>query len=157
MMEIPLTIGMVAIVDDHDYDLVFRHKWYAAKQRNTYYAARTIKVDGRKKTIWMHRVINLTPEGYITDHIDGNGLNNRRDNLRSITHQSNMINNRRHKIGSPKHRGVSWHKRNKCWIAQITVNNRNIWLGSFRTELEAKIAYDKKRAQVRIGQVYVED
>ena len=140
---INLTRGEVATVDDDDYEELSKVKWYAAKQPNTFYACRDIRVDGKRKTLWMHRVINKTPAKMVTDHIDGNGLDNRKLNLRSVTHQENMINSGRWSKNKRKYRGVSWHKNNKFWIAQITVDKKNIYLGSFSSELDAKKAYDE--------------
>lgn len=141
MKRIPLTRGQFAIVDDEDFEYISQWKWYAAKQPKTFYAARTIRSKHGKITVWMHRVINGTPIDKLTDHIDGNGLNNRRKNLRNASHQDNMLNNVRHKIGSSKYRGVSWHVRTNRWIAQITINRKNNWIGSFTTERSAYLAY----------------
>lgn len=154
MKRIPLTCGKFAIVDDCDYDFISQWKWYAAKQPKTFYAARSVKFLGMKKTYWMHRLINKTPENKITDHINGNGLDNRRKNLRSVTHQENMINNKRHKTGSSKYRGVSWHSRSLTWIAQITVNGKNKWIGTFDTEYGAYKAYLAARAKLQTGKIY---
>jgi len=157
MKMIPLTRGLFAMVDDDDYDRLMLNKWYAAKQPKTFYAARTIVVDGKKTNIWMHREINETPDGLFTDHKDGDGLNNQKANLRSVTHQDNMVNCARHKIGSSRYRGVSWHISNRAWIAQITINRRNIYVGSFPTEDEARAAYDIKRSELRAGQLIRKD
>lgn len=153
---IPLTRGQFAVVDASDYEFLSRWKWYAAKQPRMFYAARTIKSSAGKKTIWMHRVVNATPDGMKTDHIDGDGLHNCRENLRSVDHQQNMINNQRRAEGRPKYRGVSWHKRNQRWIAQITVDGRNTWIGQFKVQEDARDAYLEARARVRAGQVVKE-
>ncbi|OHC97730.1 MAG: hypothetical protein A2792_09855 [Sphingomonadales bacterium RIFCSPHIGHO2_01_FULL_65_20] len=146
---------MSAIVDDEDYDFLMQWKWYAAKQPNTFYAARTEKVAGHKVTIWMHRVINRTPDGMKTDHIGGDGLDNRRQNLRSVDHRDNMINNNRWVTGRySRHRGVTWHKHNQRWQAQMTVERRNIFIGSFRTEAEAVAAFEAARRKFLDGKVY---
>lgn len=146
------------MVDDDDFDALNNHNWHAAKQPNTFYACRTVRVgDGRKKTIWMHRVINKTPSGLKTDHIDGNGLNNSRTNLRSVSHADNMINGGRFSKNKPKYRGVSWHKRLNKWVAQITVDYKNNWIGSFDTPEEARAAYQAARIRIREGKVYRND
>ena len=157
--EIPLTRGYFAIVDDEDYDFISQWKWYAYRKESTdsTYACRDIRIDGKKKCIHMHRLLNKTPEGFVTDHINGNGLDNQKANLRSATHQENMINCRRRKIGSSKYRGISWHIGNKKWYAQMTVNSKNMYIGSFKTELEAKEAYDKFRSKIRKNQIIRED
>lgn len=154
MKEIPLTRGCVAIVDDEDYEFLSLWKWYALEQPHTHYACRDIRVDGKKKTIWMHRIINQTPDGFLTDHKNGNGLDNRKENLRSVTHAENMVNCGRHATGRySKYRGVTWHKHDKVWIAQITVNYRTIYLGRFATEEAARDAYIAKRNELRPGQL----
>jgi hypothetical protein len=150
---IPLTRGQFAIVDDEDFEFLAQWKWHALKQPKTHYAARTVKIEGRKTTIWMHRLINGTPDGSLTDHINGDGLDNRRENLRSVTHQDNMINCARHVSGSSRFRGVSWHIRQGCWIAQITVDRKNIYLGRFSTELAAHEAYTAARGRLRAGKI----
>lgn len=158
MRSIPLTKGQCAIVDDSDYDAMVKWKWYALKQPNTYYAVRDVRVGGKKKSIWMHREINGTPPESLTDHINGDGLDNRRENLRSVPHQDNMVNSHRWRTPtSSKYRGVSWHKSNHKWYAQITVDWKNVYIGSFSSEDEAKAAYDAKRAELRRGKIYRKD
>jgi hypothetical protein len=153
MKLLPLSRGEFAKVDDADFEWLSQWKWHALKQPNTFYACRTVKDGGRKSTIWMHRAINQTPDGAKTDHINGDGLDNRRSNLRSVTHQENMINCARHKSGSSRFRGVSWHVRQNRWIAQITVDYRNIYLGVFDTEEAAHDVYTAARARLRAGQI----
>lgn len=150
MKTIPLTRGCEAIVDDDDFEELSKYKWYAHTVGKPYtvYACRTTKINGKKKTYWMHRVINKTPDHLLTDHINRNGLDNRKCNLRSVTHQENMVNSTIHKKSTSKHRGVSWHSIAKCWRSAISVNNKNVYLGLFKTELEAKAAYDKKRMEL---------
>lgn len=158
MIDIPLSRGLYAKIDDDDYKKISNHKWYAAKQPNTFYAVREVKINGKKKTIWMHREINKTPKHMKTDHINGNGLDNRKINLRSVDHADNMINS--HKWRTEKYsnyRGVTWHKTNKRWYAQITVDYKNIYLGSFLSEDDAKKAFDKARRKYRINKIYRKD
>ncbi|RVT95213.1 Fis family transcriptional regulator [Rhodovarius crocodyli] len=153
MAMIELTLGQQAIVDDEDYPILSQWKWHALKQPRTYYAARDVKIDGKRVTIWMHRLINQTPVGLLTDHINGNGLDNRRVNLRSVTHHDNMVNCARHKAGSSRFRGVSWHGPNRRWVAQITHNYKNIYIGAFLTEEEAAAAYEARRLELRPGKI----
>jgi hypothetical protein len=156
MWKIPLTRGLFAIVDEDDYERLMKHSWHAAKQPHNFYACRTVKVKGKKKTIWMHREINRTPEWMKTDHIDCDGLNNRKENLRSVNHADNMINGRRNSPKKPKYRGVSWHKRTNRWIAQITVDYKNQWLGSYLNPEDARDAYQAARAKIRSEKIYKE-
>lgn len=155
MKTIPLTKGQFALVDDADFDWLSHWAWYAYKAPNTFYACRTIKVEGKKRCIWMHRLINDTPRGLLTDHENGDGLDNQRANLRSATHQENMVNNTRHRrLHMP--RGVSWHITKKRYYAQITFNRRNIFVGSFMSAEDASVAYLAKRAELRAGQLIKE-
>jgi len=155
MKTIPLTKGYEAIVDDDDYESISRHKWYMMTNGRDYtqYACRTKKINGKKKTFWMHRVINKTPDHLVTDHINRNGLDNRKCNLRSVTHQENMVNSKMHKKSTSEYRGVSWHSIGKCWRAAISVNNKYVHLGLFKNELDAKAAYDKKRSEITNNQL----
>jgi hypothetical protein len=91
MKEIPLTKGKVALVDDEDFEEVSKVTWYLVKIRNTCYAHGYVKPPS-KKMEYMHRLILKTPEDMETDHINGNGLDNRKENLRVVTHRQNMQN-----------------------------------------------------------------
>jgi hypothetical protein len=91
MKEIPLTKGKVALVDDEDFEEVSKVTWYLVKIRNTCYAHGYVKPPS-KKMEYMNRLILKTPEDMETDHINGNGLDNRKENLRVVTHRQNMQN-----------------------------------------------------------------
>jgi hypothetical protein len=137
MKTIQLTRGKVAIVDDEDYESLSKHKWCF----NIGYAARGVKKNGKQSRIWMHRVINKTPKGMVTDHIDGNGLNNQKSNLRSCTHYQNIHNTKMHKDNASGMKGISWSRRDKRWQAQIMVKGQRISLGSHTTAQSAYAAY----------------
>jgi hypothetical protein len=144
---IPLTQGKFAIVDAEDYEKLNRYKWHAIRQANTFYAVRR---QGNKK-IRMHRVITNAPKGLDCDHIDHNGLNNRKKNLRLCTRLQNSRNQRARKGGTSKYKGVYWHKDQKKWHAGISSCGKSYFLGSFDNEVDAAKAYDKK-AKVLFGQ-----
>ncbi|MEA3225847.1 MAG: AP2 domain-containing protein, partial [Planctomycetota bacterium] len=116
-----------------------RHTWFAEGTAQNCYAVR--KQNG--KSIKMHREITSAPAHLVVDHIDHDGLNNRRSNLRVCTFAENCRNLRiiRHKTS--KYKGVHWHKRCKKWAAQITANNKRHHLGYFTKEIEAAQAYDR--------------
>jgi hypothetical protein len=140
MKNIPLTQGKYALVDDEDYDWLMTWKWFVYKGHSTDYAM--ANDDGT--TIQMHRVILMTHTNEVVDHINHNGLDNRRCNLRNCTIRENCAN--RINIGTSKYTGVyysgSVHDRNlKKWRAEITVNRKHIHLGRYHTELEAYYAY----------------
>lgn len=139
MIKISLTQGQVALIDNEDYDLVRQYKWYVFKHRNTYYAASKNK---ELKTVRMHRLIINAPYGKQVDHINGNGLDNRKENLRLVDNNQNQWN--RHNIsGKSKYKGVHWNKANKKWHSQIRVYGKRLHLGYFKDEIEAARAYDK--------------
>ncbi len=133
-----LTQGKSCIIDIEDIDLIREYKWYAANIRGCYYA-RT-KKDG--KTLPMHRLILGTPKGLITDHKDGNGLNNKRENLRICNHFENGR-NRKLQGGTSIYKGVYWGKDGGAWKANIRVDRKLIYLGRFKNEVDAALAYNK--------------
>lgn len=148
MKEIPLTKGYVALVDDEDYERLMSHKWKwrALITPSTSYATR--REPGSRRTIRMHREILGTSPGMDTDHINGNGLDNQRTNLRECTRQQNLQNSRSHLGSTSQFKGVCWSKWARKWTAMISVDYRTRWLGNFSTEVEAANAY--KRAAVAI-------
>ena len=150
MKRIPLTQGQFALVDDEDYEKLSQYKWHARwnKTSNTFYADRhTRKSDGRRTKIQMHREIMDASPGLDVDHIDHNGLNNTKSNLRLITHRQNSYGNIRHKRGSSRFKGVNWDKQHQQWRAQIYVNKRKVNLGTFNSEIDAACAYDAAAAK----------
>ena len=139
MRKIPLTQGKFAIVDDKDFDELSKHKWYFDK-----YAIRT---DYKNNRIYMmHRVIINTPKGMDTDHVNGNKLDNRRNNLRVSNRSQNVANNGLRKNNTIGFKGVEFLKNrnfNKPWHARLTLNYRCISLGCFSTAIEAAQAYNR--------------
>jgi len=103
MKEIELSQGFKALVDEEDYPAVSQYKWSVMRHKgNNYYALRMEKINGRNKVVLMHRfILGKIPEGYEVDHINRNGLDNRRSNLRIVTRQENLANqrNRQKSIG----------------------------------------------------------
>jgi hypothetical protein len=141
MKEIRLTNGMIAQVSDEDFDELNKFTWSAAKQCRTYYPMRDIYSNGTHTRIKMHTIIM---NGKLTDHIDNNGLNNQRSNLRECTPSQNSMNTRSHLGSSSKYKGVSWASRFKKWRAEIYHNKKNVYLGMFKDEIDAARAYDEK-------------
>jgi hypothetical protein len=126
----------VALVDDEDYDYLNSFRWRVFNSRGLLYA---MKHAGTKKDKHMHRVIMNTPNDAFCDHIDHNGLNNQKSNLRNCTHQQNMSN--RKPYGSSCYLGV-YFSRGKYIVAQIQVNKELYYLGVCTTEKQAAIRYD---------------
>jgi HNH endonuclease len=142
MKSIPLTQGKIALVDDGDFEYLNRWKWYAFKNGNEYYAARRGKAKLEKKTVQMHRVIMNVPDGMVIDHINNNGLDNRRDNLRICTNTENRHNQRVSIVNTTGYKGVSIPRRGRMFRANICLNGKPIRLGKYRTAEEAARAYD---------------
>lgn len=91
---------------------------------------------------YLHHFVLPAKKGFEVDHIDGNALNNRRENLRYVTHHQNQMNMSRHRDGSSQFKGVFWFKRDQCWSAQICRSGKRYHLGYFADEREAAQAYD---------------
>jgi hypothetical protein len=140
MKEINLNKGLIARVDDEDFEYLNQWKWYALKNGKVYYAQRNVYINGRPKMVKMHRVIMNTDASMEVDHIDGNGLNNQKINLRNCTHRLNTINRKAH--GKSKYLGVVITKRGYIF-AQLKENGYSHYLGSFKNEEDAAIAYNK--------------
>ena len=147
--EIKLTNGKHALVDDEDFDLLNKFNWCATKITNTYYANRAIVVNGEQYQLRMHRVILgfKKGDGKQSDHINGNGLDNRRSNLRECTSQQNNFNRSANVNAKSKYKGVK-QKKNKKWEANIQFNKKKIYIGSFDNEDDAGRAYDKKATEL---------
>lgn len=144
--EIPLTQGKVALVDSEDYEELMKYKWRVeekGKNFNLFYASRVTsrKYTPKHKNIYMHRHLLNPPKGMEVDHIDGNGLNNTRSNLRVCTHSENNCNRQMSSTNTSGFKGVSWHKAAKKWRATINLSNKHIHIGTFSTPLEAYEAY----------------
>lgn len=148
MKEIPLTRGFITMVDDEDFESLSKLKWYAYPHRNTVYAKTTITNKNKKRNcISMHRKILGVTNGKIqVDHIDCNGLNNQRNNLRTCSPLENSYNCFSRKNSSSKYVGVSvrYYKGSiRGWIAQIKFHHEKVYIGIYKTEIEAAIARDQ--------------
>jgi hypothetical protein len=147
MKEIQLTQDKVALVDDEDFEYLNQFKWYAKKCKYTFYAVRAITHNKKQITTPMHRVILNTPTNMEVDHNDHNGLNNQRLNINNCTHRENRCNKRVFTKGSSIYRGVRI-SRNQ-FRATIKFHNKSINLGSFKSEIEAALVYDKKAIELQ--------
>ena len=147
MKEINLTKGFVALIDDEDFEYLSKFKWYAMKGGSTFYAARYTydKNDKTRSCILMHREAANSPKDKQVDHIDHNGLNNQKVNLRNCTRQQNMMNKALTKRNKTKFKGVSTSMRNgQIKIsADIKAEGRTIYLGRFKTLESAALAYNE--------------
>ena len=151
MKKIELTQNQYALVDDEDYNRLNRWKWYARYTPGTksYYAQRyTPMKNGKRKIIYMHRIIMDTPSNMQTDHVNHDTLDNKKENLRICTSSQNGMNRTQHKKTSSKYKGVCWHKRDKKWYAHIRINDKLTYLGAFKSEIQAAKAYNKKAKEL---------
>ena len=150
MKSIPLTQGKVAIVDDLDYESVSKYKWSAIRRRHTWHAIRNIKSKTGWTRAYMHQQLLGFPArgGLQVDHKNGDGLDNRRDNLKACTRQQQRFSFRtKSPSASSKYRGVSWHSRGRRWEAQIMHCYQKRHLGLFASEESAARAYDAAARQ----------
>lgn len=152
MKEIILSNGMIAIVDDEDFEELNKYKWHysiGSSQRKGY--ARRMKMTDRKtRRIYMHRVImglDGNPDRtFMVDHIDRNPLNNSKENLRICTLGENLRNKSKKINGQFRYMGI--RKARKLFAAQITHNGNHICLGTYQTQEEAALAYNKKKIEL---------
>lgn len=142
MKEIPLTQGKFAIVDDEDFDRLYKWRWTYAK---TGYAVRH-DINDSTKTFYMHREIMNTAPGMETDHINHNCLDNRKINLRICTHCENQHNRRLSKNNTSGYIGINLLKGK--WQARIRADRDRLFLGLFTSPEEAALAYDKKAREL---------
>lgn len=157
IIKVELTQGMFALVNKSDYDKICGYKWFAVKSRNNYYAAAH---GPKRETIKMHRLImGLNDSNVICDHIDHNGLNNTRLNLRTCNSSQNIKNTTSRKGSTSNYLGVCYkptRKRRlksgnysvcemkKKWSAQIQCDKNKYFIGRFETEKDAAIAYNRE-------------
>ena len=141
---IPLTQGKYAIVDPEDYTRLSIHKWHLVRSPRSDYASRSVTIGYRRQRhVQMHRVIMNARPGQFIDHINHNGLDNRKANLRFASNAQNSWNKRKQRGNhSSKYKGVSFFKREKKWTARIQANGKKIFLGMFKNEIDAAKAYD---------------
>lgn len=150
MKEIQLTKGKVALVDDEDFNYLNQFKWQVSECRHTSYAIRTERKNGLKKTIRMHRdILSITDVEIIVDHIDHNGLNNQKNNLRQSSCSENNSNRSVVSHSSSNYLGVTkkvdkrFKKTKFFWYAQIRKDKKTHFIGSFPYTSEGEIAAAK--------------
>jgi len=133
MKRIKLRKGQYALVDDEDFEYLNQYRWHLSDGG---YARRSqhIRVDTnqyKSQIIRMHRIINQTPEGLYTDHINRNKLDNRRFNLRTVNKSLNSINRDKPKNNQSGYKGVYWDTWSKKWRAELKINYKKVTLGRY--------------------------
>lgn len=139
MKEIKLTKGMVALVDDEDFERVSEFKWFPKTSKRSYYAMANYRLGKNKRTtLHLHRFIMNNPKGLQVDHINHDGLDNRKENLRACSKKDNIRNQVIRSNNKSGFKGVFFHSQNKNWIAKI----RNKHIGVFQDKVSAAHAYN---------------
>lgn len=155
---IELTQGFVTTVEERDYERLSQHKWriFKDKDNDIKYARRNTPIkDGKRGVEYMHREILAVKLGRpltkkeMTDHINKDGLDNRRGNLRVCSPRESCIHTGSRKGSSSQYKGVSWNKKNKKWEVKIRYRGKKKFLGYFDDEKEAARAYDKMAKKLR--------
>jgi len=142
--KIPLGEGRFTIVDQKDFYWLNNFHWTVTGNDEHIYAVRNVIKSGAKTTaLRLHREIMNSPKGLIVDHKNNNTLDNRRANLRVATHSQNNFNCRKRKNTSSRFIGVSFDKHKTVWTAYISFHRERIWLGCFKTEIDAAKAHDQ--------------
>ena len=143
---IPLSQDKIAIVDAEDYERLNKYKWSLSGHECGSYGQRTESYT--RRSIMMHREIMGAPGHLVVDHINHNGLDNRKRNLRLCTQEENIYNSLPRRNCSSKYKGVYLHKRSKRYHAMIGYKGKRYYLGTFRDEIDAAKAYDKKAREL---------
>jgi len=131
------------LYDEEDYEIIKDHKWRIKNVGKCFYAVTDIKYINKKITIRMHRLIMGFPEGMHIDHINHNGLDNRKCNLRECTGSQNNA-NQRNQIGkSSKYKGVCFNKNRNKFVAAIKKDKKQKYLGIYISEIDAAKSYNK--------------
>lgn len=141
---IPLSQGLVGLVDEGDAAFASLFKWHAIRSGHTFYVVRNCRaLNGHHRTtVRLSRELLNAPGDMQVDHINGDGLDNRRSNLRLATCAQNQRNQRPQTGVSSRYRGVCWDKSSRQWHTMITVAGRRIFLGRFADEADAARVYD---------------
>lgn len=138
---IPLSQGKNAIVDAEDFERINQWNWSASSYRGKFRACRFTERNGRPT--FMHHVILGIPHDTMIDHKSGDGLDNRKQNLRRCSNQQNSFNKGMYSTNTSGFKGVVLDKTSRKWKAQITVNGKGFSIGRFKTAEAAALAYDE--------------
>ena len=135
------TNGMFALVDDQDFDELSKSVWTVVKDKHNYYASRHITVDGKRTTIKMHtQLIGKPGPGLVTDHFDGNGLNNQRNNIKHVTNSYNLRKSSLYSTNISGKHGVTYSSLRRKWKVVTGFGRHYKFVGYFEELKDALIA-----------------
>lgn len=147
MREFKLKNGQACLVDDEDYPILNAFGWRIDGTGR--YAITRVSENGKRVVKLMHRfILGLTDPSVYADHLDRNTLNNCRSNLRVCDNSLNQANRLPNKNKTGRFKGVYWRPKKKAWVSEITRNGNRFYLGFFKSELDAAIAYNNKAKQL---------
>ena len=145
MINIPLTHGRFALIDDEDYKKASKWRWRVIQNR--YVEGR--RLTNQKENIRLHRLILDAPKDMDVDHIDYDGFNNQKSNLRLCTTAQNIQRQRpQTRSKTSRHRGVFWDKSRNRWTAKVRKCGKDILIGRFKTEIEAVKIWNEKAKEL---------
>lgn len=162
MQYIPLSKGKFALVDDDDFELVSKFKWSATEpdHRRSIYARTNIKgVDGKYHTERMHRLILglQRGDGKIVDHVNGNGLDNSRKNLRISSHSDNAANVAIHRGNKSGYKGVNYRRDRGTWKAEVRRNGITVYCATSHCIHLAALKYNDNAVRFHGASVWLND
>ena len=162
MRFLPLTRGMYAMVDDEDFDRLRFWKWHVqCCGPGKLYASRSVKIEGKTYARYLHHeVLKLEiplPRGIVVDHINGESLDCRKENLRCCSPNENMVNCGPRLVWgkTSKYKGVHYDRREKRWIARFSYKGRHYGLGRFKDEYTAVVIFNRAVCKVIGACAYV--
>lgn len=142
IITMPMSSGNFVLFHREDFGLVSPYHWYQSRHPRGPYAVADVSQKKRRRHFRMHRLILDAPTGVIVDHVNRNGLDNRRCNLRLCTNAQNQCNRGRPKNNTSLYKGVSFCRSTGRWSVKIQNLGEYIWIGRFETPEEAAWAYD---------------
>jgi hypothetical protein len=136
--------GKFTLVDQKDFYQFNNFNWCPRESGQNNYVIRVVSGHkNRTKIISLHREIMNPPKGILIDHRNGDGLDNRRDNLRRATNSQNGYNRRKRTNTTSRFLGVYFNKKKRLWASSIKSHGKRVWLGYFKSEVDAAHAYDR--------------
>lgn len=135
--------SICALVDADILPVLGERRWELLVKRDRPYVINRKRSEGKTIRVYLHRFIMNNPDGLFVDHINGNGLDNRRSNLRLATNAQNLMNRGASCVSASGYKGVSWDKLNQSWKVALHANKKYYFLGRFKSLPDAILAHSK--------------